>query len=267
MAVRAAGGGGADCGWPLKQKESYGMPPNPWQAAPARASACVLGLCLTSGLALLAGCGTLKQIGAGEHNPPAESFTAGGRVTAVVIDGAGGSIDVTGVAAGQVRVSQWSRYSKKPPTTRHVVHGSTLTLSYSCPAQLSCGVSYVLRVPRDISVQAHAGAGSITLTSLAGPVTAQTDAGLITAVDLRSTVARFKSNAGGVVATFSVAPETVNAATNLGSVTLTVPRAVAYKVTTHTYVGTSTVTVRRSATSRHVINASSDVGSVSVNPA
>ena len=66
-------------------------------------------------------------------------------------------------------------------------------------------------------------AGAVTLTSLAGTVSARADAGLITAVDLRSAVATLKSNAGGVVATFSAAPRSLTATTNVGPITLTVP--------------------------------------------
>jgi len=79
-------------------------------------------------------------------------------------------------------------------------------------------------------------------------------------------VASFKSNAGGVVATFSVAPRTLTATTNVGPITLTVPGSVGYQLSTHTVVGTSTVTVRRSTDTAHSISASSDLGSISVSP-
>jgi hypothetical protein len=97
-------------------------------------------------------------------------------------------------------------------------------------------------------------------------VSARASAGLITAVDLRSGVASFNSNAGGVVATFAAAPRSLTAATNVGPISLTVPASVAYKVTTHTVVGTSTITVRRDSGSAYSINAHSDLGSISVSP-
>ena len=223
-------------------------------------------LTLLAALPLLAGCGALGQVGAGSHNPPATVFTVSARVTAVVINGGSGSIDVTGSSRSTVAASQQLSYSGKPPTVAHALHGTTLTLSYSCPGEILCGVSYAVQVPAGVSVTVATGTGPVTLTSLAGTVTARADAGLITAVDMRSAVASFKSNAGGVVATFSVAPRTLTATTNVGPITLTVPGSVGYQLSTHTVVGTSTVTVRRSTDTAHSISASSDLGSISVSP-
>ena len=223
-------------------------------------------LTLLAALPLLAGCGALGKIGAGSNNPPATVFTVSARVTAVVINGGSGSIDVTGSSRSTVAASQQLSYSGKPPTVAHALHGTTLTLSYSCPGELLCGVSYAVQVPAGVSVTVATGTGPVTLTSLAGTVTARADAGLITAVDMRSAVASFKSNAGGVVATFSVAPRTLTATTNVGPITLTVPGSAGYRLSTHTVVGTSTVTVRRSDDAAHSISASSDLGSISVSP-
>ena len=216
---------------------------------------------------LLAGCGALGQAGAGAHSPPAASFTVGTRVTALVIDGGSGSVDVTGSARSTVSVSQQATYSSTPPKAAHVMHGTTLTVSYTCPAQLVCGVSYQVQVPRGVAVSVSTSAGAVTLTSLAGTLSAHASAGLITAVDLRSPVATFKTNAGGVIATFSVPPRSLTAATNVGPISLTVPGSVAYRLTTHTFVGTSTVTVHRGSSPAHTISASSDLGSISISPA
>jgi hypothetical protein len=82
-----------------------------------------------------------------------------------------------------------------------------------------------------------------------------------------SAVTTFKSNAGGVVATFSVPPRSLTATTNVGPITLTVPGSVAYRLSTHTFVGTSTVTVHQSSSPAHSISASSDLGSISISPA
>ena len=217
-------------------------------------------------LSVLAGCGTLKQIGAGSHNAPASSYTVSAHITTVVINGGAGSIDVTGGSRHTVLVSQQASYSTKAPTVTHTVSGSTLTLGYICPSQLVCSVSYTLRVPRGVAVRAGTAAGSVTLTSLGGPVTAKTDAGLITANGLTSPTADLKSNAGGIVATFTAAPGSVRATTNIGAITLNVPGSASYKIDTHTYVGSSTVTVRKDAGSPHVISASSDLGSITISP-
>jgi len=223
-------------------------------------------LALLAALPPLAGCGALGKIGAGSHNPPASVFTVSARVTAVVINGGSGSIDVTGSTRSTVAVSQQVTYSGKPPTVAHALRGTTLTLSYSCPSELLCGVSYAVQVPASVAVTVATGTGPVTLTSLAGTVSARADAGLVTADDMRSAVASFKSNAGGVVATFAVAPRSLTATTNVGPITLTVPGSVGYRLSTHTIVGTANVTVPRSNGSAHSISASSDLGSISVSP-
>ena len=221
---------------------------------------------MLAALPLLAGCGTLGKLGAPSHNPPAKGFTVAGPVSAVVIHGGSGSIDVTGSARSTVSVSQQVSYTKTPPSATHVLRGGTLTISYSCPLELVCGVSYAVLVPRGVAVTVSAGAGSITLTTLSGTVSARAGAGLITAVELSSAAASFTSNAGGVVASFTAAPRALTASTNVGPITLTVPGSADYRVSTHTFVGTSSVTVRRSGTSAHSISARSDLGSITVSP-
>jgi hypothetical protein len=215
----------------------------------------------------LAGCDALGKIGAASHNPPAKSFTVSSPVTAVIIEGGSGSIAVTGSARSGVQVAQQASYSKTPPSATHVLRGTTLTLTYTCPVELVCGVAYTVQVPSGVSVSVTAGTGAITLTALSGPVSARADAGLITGVALESATASFTSSAGAVIATFSDAPGSVSVSTDVGPISLTVPGTVAYKISTRTFVGTSTITVRRSATSAHVIHASSDVGSISISPA
>lgn len=223
-------------------------------------------LALLAVFPLVAGCGALGKVGANAHNPPAASFTVSARVTAVVINGGAGSVAVTGSARSTVSVSQQATYTDTPPKATHVLHGTTLTVSYTCPAQLVCSMSYQVQVPRGVAVSVSTGAGAVTLTSLAGTLSAHASAGLITADDLRSPAATFKTNAGGVIATFSAAPRSLTATTNVGPITLTVPGSVAYRLNTHTFVGTSTVTVPRSSSPAHTISASSDLGSISINP-
>jgi len=227
----------------------------------------VAGIAVLAALPLVAGCGTLGNLGAPSHNRPAKSFTVSGPVSAVVIHGGSGSIDVTGSARSTVSVSQQVSYSKTPPNAAHSLRGGTLTISYSCPVEIVCGVSYTVQVPRGVAVTVSAGAGSITLTSLTGTVSARAAAGLITAAGLRSAIASFTSNAGGVIASFAAAPRSLTASTNVGPIALTVPGSVAYRIAAHTFVGSATVTVHRSGSSAHSISASSDLGSISIEPA
>ncbi len=213
-----------------------------------------------------AGCGALKQFGAASHTARTQNFTISARITTVVINSNTASITVTGSNRSTILVSQQPYYSKKPPATTRRVTGTTLTLSYDCSAELVCGVTYNLRVPRGVAVQAGSSAGTITLTSLAGAVSAQTDAGFLTATDLSSPTVSLRSNAGGIVAAFSRVPDSVHASTNVGPISITLPVSASYRIDTHTYLGTSNISVRKSASSPHVITASSDLGSITIGP-
>src|SRR5215469_5164618 len=151
---------------------------------------------------LLAGCGAVGQLGAGTHHPPATTYTVTERVTTLVVKGGAGSITVTGGNRAAIAVSQQSAYTTTPPATTHAVSGTTLTLAYTCPAEFVCSVTYDIQVPRGVAVQASGAAGAITLTTLAGPVSAETTTGLISATGLDSPTASLKSHAGGINATF-----------------------------------------------------------------
>ena len=245
---------------PGERKECHVVSTSSRSAAAAGVAACALAI------PGLAGCGELSQVGAGTHNPPAQTFTVTAHVTTLVVKGGAGSIDVTGSNRGTVSVSQQISYTKAPPAATHALSGTTLTLSYACPAELVCGVSYNVQVPLGVAVQVSSAAGAITLISLTGPVRAQTSAGLITANGLTSSTAELKSDAGGIDATFSAAPASVQATTHVGPISIAVPASASYKVSTHTYVGSSTVTVPESPASTHAISASSDLGSITISP-
>ncbi len=232
----------------------------------SRAAAVIGACCGAAAPLVLAGCHPITQLGTSTHNPPAQVYTVTARVTTLVIKGGSGSIDVTGSDRGTIAVSQHASYGNAPPTATHVISGTTLTLAYTCPSEFVCGVSYDVQVPRGVAVTVSTAAGPITLTSLAGPVSARTSAGLITAIGLSSPTATLKSNAGGIDATFSAAPSSVRATTNVGPISLAVPGSAAYQVSTHAYIGSSTVTVPKSAASPHVISASSDLGSITISP-
>lgn len=219
---------------------------------------------------LVSGCGSLrsslKQVGAGVHDPAGKKYRIDGHVTAVTVDTAG-SVTVTGrPGPGPVTVTEELSYSTTPPVTTRTVSGTALALAYACKPQLVCSVDYVITVPRGVGVRATSRAGSVTLTSVSGAVTAQTFAGLITATGLTSPSAVLKSGAGGVDATFATPPASVRASTDAGSITIAVPGSVTYKVNAHALVGLTAVTVHRSASAAHAITAHSDLGSITISP-
>lgn len=132
-------------------------------------------------------------------------------VSTVVVISHVGDISVIGGSGSATSVTQQVVYSKTAPVTTRTIRGKTLTVSYTCRTQLACGVSYVVQLPRDATVQVTAGAGSIRLSGLAGRVTAKADVGLISATGLTSASADLTTGAGAISATFAAAPTTVRA--------------------------------------------------------
>jgi DUF4097 and DUF4098 domain-containing protein YvlB len=187
-------------------------------------------------------------------------------VSTVVIVSHVGNVTVTGGSGPDVSVTQQAYYTRTAPATTRTVSGNTLTVTYDCRAQVVCGVAYTLAVPRSVEVRVTARAGAVRLTGLAGRVTAKADAGNITATGLTSASASLTTRVGGVSASFTAAPSTVQASTNVGIITVRVPGTASYKVTADARVGKVTISVPQSASSGHAITATTDVGAIIVAP-
>ncbi len=199
----------------------------------------------------------------GTHRSTA-TYQISSPVSTMVVVSHVGNVTVQGAAGPATSVLQESDYSKTPPVTTRTVSGRTLTITYSCAAQLVCGVAYVVRVPRDVTVQATAGAGSVQLSGLAGQVTAQTKAGVITASGLTGPSVSLTTDVGAINAAFAGPPDTLRAVARVGAITLTVPGGASYQVAAEAHVGKATVSVPRSSSAGHRISAATDVGAIRI---
>jgi hypothetical protein len=177
-----------------------------------------------------------------------------------------GDVTVMGGNGPATSVTEQSSYSKTPPVTTRTLSGRTLTVTYACPDQLVCAVSYVVQVPRDVTVQVTAGAGSIRLSGLAGSVTAKADVGLISATGLTGASVTLTTSAGSVSATFATPPVTVRLLARVGAITVRVPVSVSYHVSANAHVGHATVSVPQSSSSARTIIATTDVGAILIGP-
>jgi hypothetical protein len=178
-----------------------------------------------------------------------------------------GNITITGSASNTVTVTEQTAYSSTQPLTTHDVTSGTLTLGYTCTAQVICGVAYIISVPSTVSVTATTDAGAIRLSGLAGPkVTAKADAGLIDATAMSTAAASFTVDVGGVTATFTTAPQTLTVATKAGAIALHVPTTTQYQISATTVAGKTTITVPQATGSSHTITATSDLGAIQIAP-
>jgi hypothetical protein len=185
-------------------------------------------------------------------------------VSTVVVISHVGNITVTGGSGSSTSVTEQATYSKTRPDTTRTISGKTLTVTYTCPTQLVCAVAYAVQVPRGVTVRAQASAGAVTLSDLAGNVTATAKVGIIYATGLSGSAVSLTAYGGGISASFTAAPATLRAVARVGTVDLHVPGSVAYKVSADAHVGHAEVGVRQSSSSGHVITATTDVGSINV---
>ena len=194
----------------------------------------------------------------------ATAYRISSPVSTVVVISHVGNITVTGGSGSSTSVTEQATYSKTRPDTTRTISGKTLTVTYTCPPQLVCAVAYAVQVPRGVTVRAQATAGAVTLSDLAGNVTATAKVGIIYATGLSGSAVSLTADGGGISASFTAAPATLRAVARVGTVDLHVPGSVAYKVSADAHVGHAEVGVRQSSSSGHVITATTDVGSINV---
>ncbi|MGO9080613.1 MAG: hypothetical protein ACLQDY_16470 [Streptosporangiaceae bacterium] len=102
---------------------------------------------------------------------------------------------------------------------------------------------------------------------MSGPLEVTGHAGTIGGLDVSSARATLRVSAGEIRVTFTAAPASVTAAADVGSVILRVPGHVHYAVHATARVGSTRVSVPQDPSSPDVITASTNTGSVTVEPA
>jgi hypothetical protein len=223
-----------------------------------------LGVALLTASALaVAGCGT--RIGTTTSR---NSYTITEPVTSLKIDNPVGNTQIEGTDTNTISVTEQLSYSGNPPQTSYpITSDGHLTLSYTCPGVFdvnSCSVTYMVKIPRRLTVQIDDQVGSTTLTGLAGPLILTSSSGNIDATGLTSATVTARANAGTITLGFTAPPTTVDAQTQVGSVTVRLPAGTTYAVDTGNQIGVADVKVQRGPDSPHRITAHSQVGSVSV---
>jgi hypothetical protein len=192
-----------------------------------------------------------------------QSHTVTATLRALIVRDPVGSVTVTGSSRSSVLVTERISYSGAPPAISQRTSDGTLSLTDTCRSG-NCGISYDVAVPRSLNVQVQTGTGSIWLSSLAGQVRAAADVGSLHGQGLTSGLAVLSANTGSIEAVFATAPARLSATSEVGAVTIRVPAGTSYAVAAHTDVGAVHVSVPRAASARHVIDASTNVGSVTV---
>lgn len=192
------------------------------------------------------------------------SYTVNSRITSLVVSGEVGSISVTGSQRATTSVTARLYYTTIPPTLIRSLSGSTLTLGYSCPIEVSCGVSFDVQVPRDAAVQAIDGAGGISLSGLAGKIDASDETGAISAANITSGSVTLWTDTGGISASLLAPPTALQANANVGAIDIGLPASDSYRVKTSTDIGGTNVSVPVDRSSKYSITATTGTGAISI---
>jgi hypothetical protein len=196
-----------------------------------------------------------------------------------------GSLILIGTDAPTVRVSARIEDGLIATTNSERLEDGRLEVRTSCPPVGSnfCHAAYVVEVPSGVDVVVRLGdagavvqgirgavdvsadQGTIELRDVDGEVTATSDTGSIDAEGLRTARATFRTDTGGVRATFVDEPTTVDVHTDTGRVDLVVPDSSAtYRLDVRSRTGSVSTPVRTDPAAQRSIAVRTMTGSVTV---
>jgi hypothetical protein len=175
---------------------------------------------------------------------------------------AGGGVTLVPEAGTMAHLTGQVKYSLIKPTVNATANG----IGFDCPVPAGfCSFTATMTVPPAAAVNLSSGAGDLTVNGGGtGELTLGTSAGNVTATGISASEVSVHSDAGDITLQFSKVPAHVSVRDSAGDITIEVPGTASYQVIANSNVGDSTVHVPQSSTSSHVIEATSDVGDVTV---
>lgn len=169
-----------------------------------------------------------------------------------VLASGGTAVAIRAGRPGQVTVSTSLSWGFRKPAVSQVWHGGTFWLGATCPEPDPfgrCQVSTVISVPAGTAVRAQAGAGTVTVADLSGPLHLSATSGLLMARDVSGPVwatvtsgtvlARsnltsphfyVSATSGHIALAFAGPPRTVAVGLGAGSAEITVPVGSRYRI-------------------------------------
>jgi hypothetical protein len=254
--------------------------------SPLRRMAIVFGLALVI-LVILAGAATAVGLMTRTRAEQHHAYDLPG--SRLVLDANNGSIRIAPGQPGRVEVDahlHYSRLSRAKPTAR--LEGDRLILRDGCRTFLSffCDVTYDLRVPATVALQAHSGNGDVRVSGITGDLDLRTSNGAIssdgapaqlrlrtsngaiTATGLHASAVDARTSNGTVRLSFVEAPRQVTARSSNGDISIAVPRQGGpYRVDAQTSNGKRTIDVPTDPAASSTITARTSNGDLTLSRA
>ena len=224
-----------------------------------------------------------------------------GRTAAVSVDE--GDISVGPGPAGQLRVHGTMHYSLIRPKLTWQRSGSTIALHARCQVPTGvCSFDYAVAVPPAARSEFSTASGNLTASGLAGTVTLSADSGDIKATRIsgRATISdhsgditvtspsgarvlimndsgditgtgvssrqlNAQDQSGDITVVFTKVPDLVRISDSSGNIKLVLPPGpTAYRLSTSTSSGSTSINVPHNLTSPHVISATDQSGDITI---
>ncbi|GAA1837561.1 hypothetical protein GCM10009836_15300 [Pseudonocardia ailaonensis] len=222
------------------------------------------------------------------HGRSVEDRTLTSAVARLELDADQGDVEIVPSPDGDVHVRTDAAYGLREPVLTRESTATGVRLASRCRdgvVAASCRVGWTVAVPAGFTVDVDAGAGSLKVRDLTGPVTlkalgdvelsglsgdvtARSTYGDITGAGLRSGSVTVASISGDVDLTLTVPPHSVSATvTAVGDVSLAVPGSQAYRVDAEPgRFGDRKVTVPQDPASLSILRAVTGGGTVTLRP-
>lgn len=230
-----------------------------------------LGLVTATTAALLAatGCDPADD---GKASSSEETYEVPGEIKTIDLRGRLGAVEVV-AGGGGVRVTEHREYSGTAPQTSHRTDGGTLhLLDKGCEAQdkgkngKTCETRYRIEAPAGVSLKIGMDGGPITITGITGPLDVTTDLGQINGTGLAGDT-RVRTNGGDVDLRYGTAPASLDSTNKLGSTTVYLPSAAAYRFEVTVELGNKTIDLPSRPDADHRIKLTAQGGDITVRAA
>jgi len=194
-----------------------------------------------------------------------------------------GNITLSPGDSSSVHVARTLHWRTTKPTIKEDFSGQTMRVTLTCPQQDGCSVDFTIELPAAVAVQVHTQAGDVKITDITGALDVTNasgdisvnnavgavritgDSGQVNGAGLHSPTFTAQTNSGDIKVAFSDAPQTVDAKTQSGDVSVTVPRSSDnYRAQADTNSGRRTVSVDVNSSSSRSVTAKTDAGDVTI---